>query len=102
MAYNAAAGRCGRDQFTLHFIAEQCGVPLEFFSAQCGAALSSDLEALAAEVLRELEDETAAMLSGRGNGVKGQGQAREQAFRRLDRRGGRLGGRGYRGRSPPH
>ena len=69
LAYNAAAERCGRDQFTPHFIAEQCGVPLEFFSAQCDAVLSSDLEALAAEVLRELEDETAAMLSGRGNGA---------------------------------
>ena len=50
---------------------------LEFFSAQCDAVLSSDLEALAAEVLRELEDETAAMLSGRGNGGGGPGSGPE-------------------------
>jgi hypothetical protein len=77
LAYNAAAERCGRDQFTPHFIAQQCGVPLEFFSAQSDAVLSSDLEALAAEVLRELEDETAAMLSGCGNGGEGPGSGPE-------------------------
>ena len=75
-AYNAAAVQRGRPALSWRHVAERCGVQPQVFFDHCDAiaesqrpVLSPDAEALAAAVLRDLEEQTAALLSARGNGA---------------------------------
>ena len=75
-AYNTAAAQCGRSEISWRRVAERCGVQPQVFFDHCDAIaqsqkpfLSPDAEALAAAILRDLEEQTAALLSARGNGA---------------------------------
>jgi hypothetical protein len=76
-AYNTAAAQRGHPEISWCRVAERCGVEPQVFFDHCDAVgqsrrpphLTPDLEALAAAVLRDLEDQTAALLGRRGNGA---------------------------------
>ena len=75
-AYNTAAAQSGRSEMSWRRVAERCGVQPQVFFDHCDAiaesqrpVLSPDAEALAAAILRDLEEQTAALLSARGNGA---------------------------------
>ena len=78
-AYNSAAVQRGRPALSANDVITRCGVAPRVFFEDCNAVrqartpppLTPDLEALAAVVLRDLENETAAVLSGRSNGAGG-------------------------------
>ncbi len=73
-AYNAAAVQRGRPPLSWRHVAERCGAKHQVFFDHCNAiaqsqrpVLSPDAEALAAAILRDLEEQTTALLSARGN-----------------------------------
>lgn len=78
-AYNSAAIERGHPALSANDVITRCRVPPRIFFEDCNAVrqartpppLTPDLEALAAGVLRDLENETAAVLSGRSNGAGG-------------------------------
>lgn len=81
--YNSTAAPRGLPQIPRSYVLERCGVAEKAFLADCDAvrqgrtppALGPDAEAMAAAVLRELTDKTAAALSGRGNGADARSDA---------------------------
>jgi hypothetical protein len=76
-AYNSAAVQHGRPALSWNDVITRCGVRPRVFFEDCNAVrqartpppLTPNLEALAAAALRDLEHETAAVLSGRSNGA---------------------------------
>ena len=75
-AYNAVAVQRGHPALSWRHVAERCGAKPQVFFDHCNAiaqsqrpVLSPDAEALAAAILRDLEEQTTALLSARGNGA---------------------------------